>query len=383
MEEDEFAKSVEVHPGDDFAEIAMRFHLSPSRLQVLNNLYPPVIEHDMVLQLEDPSAMADVEHSVFVVLASNDVEVPGTITIKPDSFSFLQRNMSITSKRIEIIVNIVGVISTEIVPHPKFETDESASSPAVLLVGYQHDPLRARTLDVLAFIASRAELHALELHIRKISRRRQNEIRFVKTVEAAHLWEVKSQKLLEELNVSARYRRHYSDLSSGFHIEGTSKVIDRVQLVELRKVLPFRFKSHSWRLIFAISVHGTSYHSLYSATESSHDCFLLIRTDSGEKIGAFLSAGLKPSAKFYGSGEMFVFNFKPALKIYKSSLHNSEFISSTMNEIIIGGNKAAIWLDRQLLKGISEASDTFSSPPLTSQTHFTVMDLEVWELIRT
>ena len=382
MLDGELVESVEVHAGDDFAEIAMKFHLSPSRLQMLNNLYPPVIDHDMVLKLESPYAMAEVEHSVFVVLASNNVEIPGTITIKPDSFTFVQRNLRSSGKRIEITVNIVSVISTEVIPHPNTESDESASAPSVLIICYQHDPLRVRTMDAIAFVASRAELHALELHIRKISRRRQNEIRFVKTIEAAHLCDVKTQKLLEELNVSSRYRRPYCDVSSGFHIEGTSKVIDRVELIEVRKVLPFRFKSYSWRLIFSVSVDGTSYHSLYAATEAALHCFILVRTQAGDKIGAFLTAGLKKSSRFYGSGEMFVFNFKPTVNIYKATLKNSEFISSTMSEIIIGGNNAAIWIDERLLNGISEPSETFGSPSLTTDSQFTVMECEVWELVR-
>ena len=136
MLDGELVESVEVHAGDDFAEIAMKFHLSPSRLQMLNNLYPPVIDHDMVLKLESPYAMAEVEHSVFVVLASNNVEIPGTITIKPDSFTFVQRNLRSSGKRIEITVNIVSVISTEVIPHPNTESDESASAPSVLIINW-------------------------------------------------------------------------------------------------------------------------------------------------------------------------------------------------------------------------------------------------------
>jgi hypothetical protein len=363
------------HAGDSLAEIAMSFHLSPSRLQVINDLFPPVISQDRDLLLEDPAEMTLCQHSIFVVLTSNDVELPGVITFFPDAFTFEQRLLS-PGPRLTLSVNIVSVISCKIVPHPRAPDACAAADPGLLLIIFLADALDAATLAALSFAACRAELHALEHHIARLSSLRQAQIRYAKPKSVLPLLPEKEREAAALHRLPPRLRGR----ARGAPAEASS-VIDRVNVVALRKALPYQFRAHAWKLAFSLVEDGTSYETLYSANGVGSPCVLLIRTSDGERFGAFVPTGLKRSARFYGTGEAFVFSFDDALVIYRWSRKNDWFVSSTNSEIVIGGGKgAALWIDDRMLNGRSEVCETFDSLPLAKKQTFQVQDLEVWSL---
>ena len=78
-----------VQEGETLDSIAMKLNLSPSRLQIINQLYPPVIKPGDKLKIEDPEEMTHCQHQIFVILSSNNIELPGIITFYPDSFVIL------------------------------------------------------------------------------------------------------------------------------------------------------------------------------------------------------------------------------------------------------------------------------------------------------
>lgn len=375
IEQDE----IQVFEGDNLDEIAMSLHLSPSRLQIINNLYPPVITKDMTLQIEDHSMIGLSNHSVFVVLTSNNTELPGTITFLPEEFVFEQRQLS-NSTKLVINVGIINVISCELRAHPKSPDDTKPSSPAVLVVCFLKDPLDGTTTEVLSFAGSRAELHALEYYIQNTSTSMQKEIRYVKPMSAVANSSRMVENAVKAMSVPSRLRAPVANMSTRFQFHGESRIIKRTELIELRNALPNHLKIYSWKKLFCISQNGTSYSGLYAALRHSKRCFMLISAVTGEKIGAFLSAGMKCQEQYYGTGETFVFTFNPNLTVHKWSRNNSNFISSTNKEIMIGTNRAAIYIDRMMLKGISDPSTTFNSPQLTKDPIFRIKEMEIWDV---
>jgi hypothetical protein len=107
-----------------------------------------------------------------------------------------------------------------------------------------------------------------------------------------------------------------------------------------------------------------------------------ILTKDNDRIGVFLPLGLRPSARYYGSGETFVFRLTPRFEAFRWAHDgNSYFVSTTMEDIAIGGgDAAAIWIGKNLVAGFSEACPTFKSPQLTAQREFKVLDVEVWKV---
>jgi hypothetical protein len=372
--------TIQVQQGESLDDIAMKLHLSPSRLQIINNLFPPIIDTDRDLEIEDPIEMTHCQHSIFVVLTSNDVELPGTITFFPDSFTFEQRQLAISERKLVVCVNIVSVISCTMIRHPRVPELCSASDASVLIVIYLSDPLDSSTVSALSFAASTAELHALEYHISHLATARQEEIHYVRPRGVSQSAEAKQEEVAAIQQLPSRLRQ---PILRSHSVDAESTIIDKVNMVELRNALPYRWRTHPWKLVFSVAEDGTSYQTLYGAIEIGYPCFLIVKTVDGAKLGGFLPLGVKKSRKCYGSGESFVFNFAPTLVVYRWSRKNECFTSSTNSELMIGAGKgAALWIDDRMLNGRSETCETFDSPPLAHKPAFQIQDLELWQLVR-
>jgi hypothetical protein len=71
----------------------------------------------------------------------------------------------------------------------------------------------------------------------------------------------------------------------------------------------------------------------------------------------------------------------PDFVVYEWSKSNQYFISSTEQEIAIGGGGAsAIWIDANLLTAFSEICPTFDSPSLTKEIRFKILNMEAWKI---
>lgn len=382
-----------VQPGDTLDSIAMKLNLSPSRIQIINELYPPVIKIGDKLKIESPEEMTHCQHQIFVILSSNNIELPGIITFYPDSFVFEQRQLSPNSEKTVLNINIVSVISCNIVPHPKVpaELQNSPSEAAIMILCYLADPVDPISVEALSFVSSRVELNVLQYHILHKSKAKQKEIKFSKPQQSIKVAEQKSVELLEINKLPSNCRRSLPDFSNFFQLYGTSHIIDKIHLVELRKSLPFHVRRFSWRNIYTLSVDGSSFVRLFNSTKKAPECIMLIQTNKNEKIGCYLSRGLKYSPRPYGSGETFVFTFalSSSIQVFRWSTRNDAFVSANESQIMIGdprggdlhaGDGAAIWIDNKMLNGVSSKCPTFNSPPLVKSSKFKIDDIEIWEL---
>lgn len=127
------------------------------------------------------------------------------------------------------------------------------------------------------------------------------------------------------------------------------------------------------------------FHSTLSTTisnhHSHHQVIILIEDSWGYVFGSYLSHPLKVSADYYGNGENFVFALLPQPAKYDWTGKNEYFILSNYHQIIIGGgNGYSIQLDDELNTGVSNGSDTYMNPTLSSNEFFKCLNVEVWAI---
>jgi hypothetical protein len=163
----------------------------------------------------------------------------------------------------------------------------------------------------------------------------------------------------------------------------TSAVFDDIRVIQAN--LPARVRGRPWQLVYQLSTHGCTYTALCGATARADAVVIGVLTTAGDRIGAFLPLGLRPSARYYGSGETFVFRTTPRVEVFRwaqdSDDGNSYFVATTMEDIAIGGGGApAIWIGRNFVAGFSDTCPTFKSPQLTAQREFKIVDIEVWKV---
>jgi hypothetical protein len=82
-------------------------------------------------------------------------------------------------------------------------------------------------------------------------------------------------------------------------------------LAHLAAALPARYQSRDWSLLYSTSRHGISLQTLYRRCAASSPSVLLVRDAGGYVFGAFCAEAWRPSARFFGTGETFVFQLAP------------------------------------------------------------------------
>uniref|UniRef100_A0A673CWI2 TLDc domain-containing protein n=1 Tax=Sphaeramia orbicularis TaxID=375764 RepID=A0A673CWI2_9TELE len=97
-------------------------------------------------------------------------------------------------------------------------------------------------------------------------------------------------------------------------------------------------------------------------------------------FGAYLSHPLRPSEKFYGTGETFLFMLHPRFKCFRWTGENSFFIKGDLDFFAIGGGCGhfGLWVDENLYLGRSSPCYTFNNCCLSETDDFRIMELEVW-----
>lgn len=175
--------------------------------------------------------------------------------------------------------------------------------------------------------------------------------------------------------------------------EGASKLVTDSIAAQITSYLPPTIAIRTWKLAFCPKLHGISFSTFYRNVSDRGSCVLLVRDTKGTIFGGFSSEAFQMGHKYYGSGEMFVFTFKPEnasledtgdgkenpIRVFHWSTANAFFLFSDNQTIAIGGGgHYAITIDRDLLIGSSSFCPTFNSPCLASAEDFVVKDLQVW-----
>jgi hypothetical protein len=82
-------------------------------------------------------------------------------------------------------------------------------------------------------------------------------------------------------------------------------------LAHLAAALPARYQARDWSLLYSTSRHGISLQTLYRRAAGNSPSVLLVRDVGGYVFGAFCAEAWRPSARFFGTGETFVFQLAP------------------------------------------------------------------------
>eukprot|EP01039_Chlorochromonas_danica_P002562 gene2562-2804_t len=168
-------------------------------------------------------------------------------------------------------------------------------------------------------------------------------------------------------------------------IYGASKILSAKHIEQLESVLPLTYQCCDWKLLYRMSLHGSSVSTLLHRARQHSATLLVIQDSKGAIFGALITESLRMAErdKYYGNGTIGVWSFNSgAIKFYPWSYKNSYFLlSSTSNLALGGGGNFAIFLDTDLNRGSSGQCETFNSPCLASEEEFECHSCEVFALV--
>eukprot|EP01027_Heterolobosea_sp_BB2_P014823 GEZU01021266.1.p2 GENE.GEZU01021266.1~~GEZU01021266.1.p2 ORF type:complete len:147 (+),score=31.58 GEZU01021266.1:140-580(+) len=107
---------------------------------------------------------------------------------------------------------------------------------------------------------------------------------------------------------------------------------------------------------------------------------IIVQDMDGTIFGGFASESWQISAKYYGTGEAFLFTFKDGeYKAYHWTRQNEYFQLSKENAIAFGGGgDFGLYLDKEFHHGSSAPAATFGNENLAKQKNFTIYAVEAW-----
>jgi len=179
----------------------------------------------------------------------------------------------------------------------------------------------------------------------------------------------------------------------------------------------------TWHLGYSMAVDGVSLRTMYRQVADVGPCLLIVEDSSNCIFGAFLSEGLRPGNQCYGTHECFIFRFPRASGAWRTEVYsrvaptqapvqaaaaavqvetqgahwanylealrkcqawagttsNSAGVFCDHTGIVVGIDGPALFIDQNLLRGVSWPSAAFGSPCLAAAgPDFVVRNLEVW-----
>ncbi|XP_038652447.1 nuclear receptor coactivator 7 isoform X2 [Scyliorhinus canicula] len=164
-------------------------------------------------------------------------------------------------------------------------------------------------------------------------------------------------------------------------LQGKSNLMEPFHIEKISQYLPPRTVGHPWLLAYSTSLHGFSLKTLYRRVADTDSPVLLVLKDTHDQVfGALTSHPPRPSDRFYGTGETFLYTFGFDFKIFQWTGENSFFIKASSDSLAIGGGSGhfGLWLDEDLNHGRSNRCETFNNIVLSKNEDFKVQDLEVW-----
>lgn len=176
-----------------------------------------------------------------------------------------------------------------------------------------------------------------------------------------------------------------------------------------------------WYLGYSMAVDGVSLRTMYRQISDMGPCLLLVEDSNGCIFGAFLSEGLRPVNQCYGTHECFVFRYPRVAGAWRAeiflaavtpvpiadgtegTLEEAEALGEQFEAlrkcqawreasvstgavfcdhtgVVIGIDGPGLFIDQDLLRGVSWPCKAFVSPGLAAEhaPEFVVRNLEVW-----
>lgn len=173
-------------------------------------------------------------------------------------------------------------------------------------------------------------------------------------------------------------------------LPSVSEESNLVSLDDMRLIashMPLRHRTKKWTLLYSTLRDGISMQTLLRKSKGKHPTVLIVRDMSKNVFGAFCSESWRISSRYYGTGETFVFRVDPEPAVWhwwwkkSSEIQNDFFMWGSHDAIAVGGAGGyAMWLDRELSRGVSRCSTTFGNDSLSSSEEFRIGAVELWHL---
>lgn len=207
-----------------------------------------------------------------------------------------------------------------------------------------------------------------------------------------------SNLLDENINESRVKIENYSDLNGmkniqamiaqrnlpAIYCDGESNLIlNEKMLLSLRTQLSPIFLHYSASLAFKLSVHGSSFKTMFSRCNIPCQYIMVVKTEN-RTFGAFLSDCIQPQYKgrYVGTKLTFVYDFDKLAIFRVKNPVNRYFMSVSEDCLMIGGPDPAIYITNSFKKVYSNACETFNSPILTeNESGDDIIDFEVYKFI--
>ena len=355
-----------VQPGDSLVQIAVKNDTSVSYLKEINNLYQDYIFPGDKIIIEKPESGHHMMIRKHVSLEKGEVEIPGILTFSDAKIEFIPDDKDIENT---VRIRTRDYSESTLIPHPSVvftgpNCDKTCNnSPFLLVVSY----VNGRELVPVVFTGKKCELQCFSECLLSL-KKSVSECFSTKSIsmpDLSSLGQPKKRALLPIKMIGC----------------SQSTLLNQDEILKLRDEMPKRYRNSNWRSLYQMNIHGCAYSTFYQQTSNFEPIVLIVKTDGGERIGGFISRGLKQSKQYYGSGESFVFTLKNGVHVYHWSKKNDYFITSSDNEIAIGGGgSAALWIGGDMDRAMSEKCETFASPQLTEEMEFRIINLEAWTL---
>lgn len=174
---------------------------------------------------------------------------------------------------------------------------------------------------------------------------------------------------------------------------------------EIRNLLPARLQIESnWELLYSLEEHGASLNTLYHnskkgsvSTNTGYDksgYLLVVKDEHNGIFGGYANEYFHTTElrRYYGNGECFLWKSKVVKDEDGSHVQFQAFPYTGLNDFLIystsqflsigGGNgQYGIWVDRDLIHGVSNPSLTFGNEPLSPQGEkFGILGVEIWRV---
>ena len=182
--------------------------------------------------------------------------------------------------------------------------------------------------------------------------------------------------------------------------------------------MPPMYGIRDWVLRYSTEQHGCSLHTMYRMMEGAGPTVLLVLDAQGARFGGFATGAWAPGARYFGSGESFLFKVHQTggggggssssspegggpssssaasssssssaaassnMSFYGWTGSNSHFQLAYHDSIAMGGGgHFGLWLDEAFEYGSSGRCETYDNQPLASEgaESFRVIRVEVWE----
>ncbi|CUS10421.1 unnamed protein product [Tuber aestivum] len=205
---------------------------------------------------------------------------------------------------------------------------------------------------------------------------------------------------------------------TGYSPSTSTQLMSPALAEEIRLLLPPLLQLHeTWSLRYSLEQHGVSLSTLYDRTGTATagaaaggGHVLVVRDSAGGIFGAFLNEPPKPTGRYIGTGECFLWKSSQAplrFWAFPYSGINEYLILADGNYLSIGGGyvyfrpcgrgerrlilfvvrgrnrdgKYGLWLNDTFDKGLSQPCETFGNEPLSEEGEkFEVIGVEVWKV---